>query len=99
MSKDSQNFVKRTPVIRECTLVPPPRKKTPSKKQYPKKLENLSSKNACLENELKDAYCKISKLEQELKVTKKIHLCDKKRIANLQQKLWRKIRGTLPTQV
>ena len=37
MSKDGQNLVKRTPVIRECTLVPPPRKKTPSKKQYPKK--------------------------------------------------------------
>ena len=36
MSKDSQNLVKRTPVIRECTLVPPPRKKTPSKKQYKK---------------------------------------------------------------
>ena len=36
MSKDSQNLVKRTPVVRECTLVPPPRKKTPSKKQYKK---------------------------------------------------------------
>ena len=36
MSKDSQNLVKRTPVIRERTLVPPPRKKTPSKKQYQK---------------------------------------------------------------
>ena len=34
--KDSQNLVKRTPVVRECTLVPPPRKKTPSKKQYKK---------------------------------------------------------------
>ena len=58
MSKDSQNLVKRTPVIRECILVPPPRKKTPSKKQYKKKLDNLSSKNACLEKELKDANCK-----------------------------------------
>ena len=59
MSKDNQSLVKRTPVIRECTLAPPPRKKTPSKKQYQKKLDNLSSKNACLEKELKDAYCKI----------------------------------------
>ena len=59
MSKDSQNLVKRTPMIRECILVPPPRKKTPSKKQYQKKLDNLSSKNACLEKELKDANCKI----------------------------------------
>ena len=59
MSKDNQSLVKKTPVIRECTLVPPPRKKTPSKKQYQKKLDNLSSKNACLEKELKDAYCKI----------------------------------------
>ena len=33
MSNDSQNLVKRMPVIRECTLVPPPRKKTSSKKQ------------------------------------------------------------------
>ena len=100
-TKDSQNLVKRTPVIRERTLVPPPRKKNPSKKQYQKRLENLSSKNACLEKELKDAYFKISKLEQELKVTKKIHLCDKKRIVNLQQKLLvlEKIRGILPTQV
>ena len=86
MSKDSQNLVKRTPIIRERILVPPPSKKTPSKKQYQKKLDNLSSENACLEKELKDAYFKISKLEQELKVTKKIHLCDNKRIANLQQK-------------
>ena len=31
MSKDSQNLVERTPVIRECKLVPPARKKTPSK--------------------------------------------------------------------
>ena len=71
-------------------LVPPPRKKSPSKKQYQKKLDNLSNKNACLEKELKDAYFKISKLEQELKVTKKKHLCDKKRIANLKQKLLEK---------
>ena len=48
-------------------------------------MDNLFSKNACLEKELKDAYFKISKLEQELKATKKIHLRDKKRIANLQQ--------------
>ena len=76
MSKDSQNLVKRTPMIRERTLVPPPRKKTPSKKQYQKRLDNLSCKNACLEKELKGAYFKISKLEQELKVTKKIDLFD-----------------------
>ena len=63
MSKESQNLVKRTPVIRERTLVPSPRKRTPSNK-HKKKLDNLSSK--------------ILKLEQELKVTKKIHLCDKK---------------------
>ena len=31
MSKDSQSLVKTTPVIREHTLVPPPRKNTPSK--------------------------------------------------------------------
>ena len=42
MSRNSQNLVKRTPVIRERTLVLPPRKKTPSKKQYQKKLDNLS---------------------------------------------------------
>ena len=36
MSKDSQNLVKRALVIRERTLIPPPRKKTPSKKQYQK---------------------------------------------------------------
>ena len=53
MSKDSQNLVKITPVIRERTLVPPTRKKSPSKKPYQKKLDNLSSKNACLEKELK----------------------------------------------
>ena len=46
MSKDSQNLVKRTTVVRERTLVPPPRKMTPSKKQYHKKLDNLSSENA-----------------------------------------------------
>ena len=40
MSKDSPNLVKRTAVIRIRTLVPPPRKKTPSKKQYQKKLDN-----------------------------------------------------------
>ena len=85
MSKESQNLLKRTPVTREHILVPPTRKKTPSKKQYQKKVDNLFSKNACLEKELKDAYFKISKLEQELKATKKIHLRDKKRIANLQQ--------------
>ena len=46
MAGDSQNLVKRTPVIRESTLIStPPRKKTPSKKQYQKKLDNLSSKN------------------------------------------------------
>ena len=44
----------------ERILVPPRSKKTPSKKQYQKKLDNLSSKNACLEKELKDAYFKIS---------------------------------------
>ena len=65
-------------------LVPPPRKKSPSKKQHQKKLDNLSNKNACLEKELKDAYFKISKLEQELKVTKKIHLCDKKKNCKLE---------------
>ena len=36
MSKESQNLVKRTPVIRERTLVPPPRKRTPSNKHYQK---------------------------------------------------------------
>ena len=36
MSKGSQNLVKRTPVIGECTLVPPPKKMTSSKKQYQK---------------------------------------------------------------
>ena len=36
MSKDSQNLVQRTPVIRERTLVPLTRRKTPSKKQYQK---------------------------------------------------------------
>ena len=86
MSNDSQNLVKRMPVIRECTLVPPPRKKTSSKKQYQKKLDNLSSKNAYLEKELKDAYFKISKLEQELKVTKKNIYMIKKEFAKLQQK-------------
>ena len=34
MSKGSQNLVKRTPVIGERTLVPPPKKMTSSKKQY-----------------------------------------------------------------
>ena len=57
MSKDSQDLVKRTPVIRERTLVPhlQPRKKTPFKKQYQKKLDSLCSKNACLEKELQGA--------------------------------------------
>ena len=49
MSKKSQNLVKRTPVNRELALVTPPRKKTPSKKQYQQKLDSLSSKVACLE--------------------------------------------------
>ena len=40
-------------------------------------LYNLCRKNAGLEKELKDAYFKVSRLEQEQKVTKKIHLCDK----------------------
>ena len=44
MSKESQNLFKRPPVIRERILVSPPRKKTPSKKQYQKKLDNLSKK-------------------------------------------------------
>ena len=43
----------------------PDRKKTPSKKQYQQKLGTLSSKVACLEQELKGAYLKIAKLEQE----------------------------------
>ena len=66
MSKESQNLVKRTPVNRELALLTPDRKKTPSKKQYQQKLGTLSSKVACLEQELK-AYLKIaySKLEQE----------------------------------
>ena len=88
MSKDSQNLVKKTP--KERTLVPTPGKKTLSKKQYQKKLDNLSSKNTCLEKELKNSYFKISKLEQELKVTKKIYLCDKNSIVKLQQKLFEK---------
>ena len=87
MCNDSQNLVKRTPVIIERTLAPPPRKNTPPKKQY-QKLDNLSSKNACLE---KDSYFKISKLEQELKVTKKIHLCDKKELQTCNRNFWRKI--------
>ena len=74
-------------MIRERTLVPTPEKRLHLKSNIKKKLDNLSSKNACLEKEHKDAYIKISKLEQELKVTKKIHLCDKKGIANLQEKL------------
>ena len=67
MSKESQNLVKRTPVNRELALLTPDRKKTPSKKQYQQKLGTLSSKVACLEQELKEAYLKIaySKLEQE----------------------------------
>ena len=48
MSKDIQNLVDRTPMIRERTLVPPPRKETPFRKQVQKKLGNLSSKNACI---------------------------------------------------
>ena len=51
MSKDSQNLVKGTAVIRERTLVPLPRKIFHLKNNI-KKLDNLSSKNACLEKEL-----------------------------------------------
>ena len=90
MSKESQNLVKRFPVNRELALVTIPRKKAPSKKQYQQKLETLSGKVACLEQELKEAHLKIEKLEQEVKITKKLHLGDKKRIANLPHKLLEK---------
>ena len=41
MSKESQNLVKRTPVIRELALVTPPIKKTPSKKQNQQTLDTI----------------------------------------------------------
>ena len=92
MCNDSQNLFKRTPVIIERSLVPPPRKHTPSKKQY-QKLDNLSSKSACLE---KNSYFKISKLKQELKVTKKIHLCDKKNCKLATETFGEKCEGFYP---
>ena len=65
MSKDSQNLVKRTPMIRERKLVPRPRKKTPSKKQYKKswtiylvkmyvQKKNLKMPNLKLQNQSKN---------------------------------------------
>ena len=83
MSKESQNLVKRFPVNKELALVTLPRKKAPSKKQYQQKLETLSGKVACLEQELKEVHSKIEKLEQEVKVTKKLHLRDKKKNCKL----------------
>ena len=77
----------RSPMNKESSVVTPIRKHTPSRKQYQKRLEKANAKNSESEKKLSETNLKNAQLEKQLKVLKQACLNDKKRIANLQNKL------------
>ena len=78
---------KRSPMNSKSSVVTLIRKYTPSKKQYQKRLDKANAKIYQLEKKLSEANLKNAQLEKQLKVSKQAGLNDKKRIANLQNKL------------
>ena len=77
----------RSPMNKESSVVTPIRKHTPSRKQYQKRLEKANAKISESEKKLSETNLKNAQLEKQLKVLKQACLNDKKRIANLQNKL------------